>query len=322
MELFFLFKKSAKNIGNDMDLSVKIGSLTLKNPVMTASGTFGYGNEYSGLVDISRLGAIVTKTLTLEPRAGNPHPRIWELPCGMLNSIGLANIGVQAFIDSKLPLIAEIGAKIIVNIAGKETDDYPKLVEILEKHRGFDAYELNVSCPNVKKGGMLFGTDPEAVFNITRQCFLNTNRPIIVKLTPNITDPAEVAQAAEEAGAAALTIGNTVLGMAVDIETRKPRIPFVTGGYSGPGIKPINLAKLYQVRGAVDIPLIGCGGIMDYKDALEYIITGASAVQVGSATYKNPKAALEVLEGVEGYMERKGIEGIRELSGTIETKGL
>ena len=304
-----------------MNLTTNIASLKLKNPVMTASGTFGYGTEYSPLIDVSKLGAIITKTLTLEPRIGNPPPRIWELPYGMLNSIGLANIGVRRFIDEQLEKVSRLGTAVIVNIAGKEAEDYPRLIEILDPHIGFEAYELNVSCPNVKKAGMLFGTDPEAVFDITRTCSTAAKRPIIVKLTPNITDPTEVARAAQEAGAAALTIGNTVLGMALDIETRKPRIPFVTGGYSGPGIKPINLAKLYQVRQSVDIPLIGCGGIMDYRDALEYIITGATAVQIGSAVFKNPKALIEVIEGIEGYMKEKGIEDISDLTGTLKTEG-
>ena len=303
-----------------MNLSINIGSLRLKNPVMTASGTFGYGMEYSPLIDASKLGALVTKTLTLEPRKGNPAPRIWELSYGMLNSIGLANIGVREFIDTQLEKVNRLGTAVMVNIAGKEAEDYPRLIEILDPHQGFDAYELNVSCPNVKKAGTLFGTDPEAIFDITRACSTATKRPIIVKLTPNITDPSEVAKAAEEAGATALTIGNTVLGMAVDIENHIPRIPFVTAGYSGPGIMPINLAKLYQVRRAVDIPLIGCGGIMDYRDALEYIITGATAVQIGSATYKNPEVSLEVIEGIEEYMEEKGIENISNLIGTLNLK--
>lgn len=301
-----------------MNLKIKIGSLELKNPVMTASGTFGYGDEYSSLIDVSRLGAVVTKTLTLEPRKGNPNPRIWELPCGMLNSIGLANIGVREFIKSKLPALRELGTIVIANIAGREPEDYHRLIEIIEGSEGIAAYELNVSCPNVKKGGMVFGADPESVFDITRQCRLHTDKPIIVKLTPNVTDPAPIARAAEEAGADALNIGNTVLGMAVDIETRKPRIPFVTAGYSGPGIKPVNLAKLWQVRQAVKLPLIGCGGIISAEDALEYIIAGATAVQVGSATYKRPDTAIRVMEGIEKYMERQGIKEMKELVGSLQ----
>jgi len=301
-----------------MNLSVKIGNMELKNPVVTASGTFGYGTEYSELVDVSKLGAIITKTLTLEPRAGNPNPRIWEMaPHGMLNSIGLANIGVKSFIDTKLETVSKLGTRIIVNIAGREINDYPKIVEMLEPHEGFDAYELNVSCPNVKKGGMLFGADPEAVFEVTRLCSQNTERPVIVKLTPNVTDPVVVAQAVEEAGGDAVTMGNTVLGMAVDIETRIPRIPFVTAGYSGPGIKPVNLAKVYQIRSSVGIPIIGCGGIMDYKDAIEYIITGACVVQVGSATYKHPNTSIYIINGIEEYMKQHDIDDINDLVGTI-----
>lgn len=299
------------------ELSVKIGKLTLKNPVMTASGTFGYGNEYAPLMDISRLGAVVTKTLTLEPRAGNPQPRIWELPCGMLNSIGLANIGVHKFVENVLPEVSKIGTEIIANIAGKAAEDYPELVKILDGHSGVSGYEINVSCPNVKKGGMIFGADCEAVGRITETCRKLTEKPVIVKLTPNVTDPAPVAKAAENAGADALTVANTVLGMAVDIETGKPRIPFVTAGYSGPGIKPINLAKLYQVKQAAGLPLIGCGGIMNYKDALEYIITGASAVQIGSATYKTPQAAIEVIEGIGEWMKKRGVGSLGEITGSI-----
>ena len=301
-----------------MNHLVKIGSLELKNPVMTASGTFGYGNEYEGLINISRLGAIVTKTLTLEPRAGNPNPRIWEMPYGMLNSIGLANIGVEEFIENKLEVVSQLGTKLIVNIAGKEIDDYARLIDILEGHEGVDAYELNVSCPNVKKGGMIFGADPESLLQITRNCRVRTEKTLIVKLTPNVGSLGEVAKAAADGGADALTMGNTVLGMAVDIDKRIPRIPFVTAGYSGPGIKPINLAKLYQVREAVDIPLIGCGGIINAEDALEYIIAGATAVQVGSATYKNPNTAVEVVEGIAGYMERQGFEDVGELVGSLK----
>jgi len=302
---------------NRDDLSVKIGGMTLKNPVLTASGTFGYGGEYAPLMDISRLGALVTKTITLEPRGGNPGPRIWELPYGMLNSIGLANIGVGKFIEQALPQAVKFGIPIIVNIAGRDECDYGELIKILDRGEGIGAFELNVSCPNVKKGGMLFGADAEAVGRITANCRKLTRKAIIVKLTPNVTDIVPAAKAAEDAGADGLTIGNTVLGMAVDIETRRPRIPFVTAGYSGPGIKPVNLAKLYQAHQAVKIPLIGCGGIMDYRDALEYIITGATAVQVGSATYKNPNTAVEVIEGIEQYMREKGIFKIRDLTGTL-----
>lgn len=300
-----------------MNTFVNIASLKLKNPVLTASGTFGYGSEYAPLLDISKLGGIVTKTLTLEPRKGNPIPRIWELPHGMLNSIGLANIGVHKFVDDILPVVSKLGTSVIINIAGKSEDNYAELVKILDGHSGFDAYEINVSCPNVKKGGMIFGTDPESVSRIVESCRKLTEKALIVKLTPNITDPGPVSKAAESAGADALTVANTVLGMAIDIETLKPRIPFITAGYSGPGIKPVNLAKLHQVRQSVKIPLIGCGGIMDFKDALEYIITGASAIQIGSATYKNPQTALQVVEGIEAYMKRKKIEELSALIGSL-----
>ena len=302
-----------------MNLKVKIGSLELKNPVMTASGTFGYGTEYEDLIDVSKLGAIVTKTLTLEPRAGNPDPRIWELPYGMLNSIGLANIGVEAFIRDKLPAIKRLKTKIIVNIAGKEAKDFSRVIEILDPHDGFDAYELNVSCPNVKKGGMIFGGDPAVLYEITSSCKKATQRPVIVKLTPNVTDPGAVAKAAEDGGADALTVGNTVLGMAIDVEKRVPRIPFVTAGYSGPGIKPVNQAKLYQIKcSGVKIPLIGCGGILDYLDGIEYIVIGAICLQIGSATYKNPNTAIDVVSGISNYMEKHGFKDIYALSGSLK----
>lgn len=303
-----------------MNLKIKIGSMELKNPVMTASGTFGYGTEYEDIVDVSKLGAIVTKTLTLEPRGGNPNPRIWELPYGMLNSIGLANVGVEAFIMDKLPALKRLKTKIIVNIAGKEAEDFAKVIQLLEPHDGFDAYELNVSCPNVKKGGMIFGGDPVVLHDITKSCRKATDRPIIVKLTPNVTDPGVIAKAAEEGGADALTVGNTVLGMAVDVEKRESRIPFVTAGYSGPGIKPVNQAKLYQIKCAgVEIPLIGCGGILDYLDGIEYIIIGAIALQIGSATYKNPNTASDVASGISNYMTKHGFEDIYALSGSLKT---
>lgn len=300
-----------------IDLTVKIGSLTLKNPVITASGTFGYGNEYAPLLDVSQLGAVVTKTLTLEPRKGNPQPRIWELPYGMLNSIGLANIGVEQFVRKVLPVVSQLGTAIIVNIAGKTEEDYAELVKILDRHSGISAYEINVSCPNVKKGGIMFGADSEAAARVTAGCRKLTERPLIVKMTPNVTDPAPIAKAMEYAGADALTVGNTVLGMAVDIENFKPRIPYITAGYSGPGIKPVNLAKLYQVRQAVEIPLIGCGGILEYEDALEYMITGASAVQIGSATYKNPPTAIEVIDGIVDYLQRKNFKSINDIVGRL-----
>ncbi|MBC8204766.1 dihydroorotate dehydrogenase [bacterium] len=299
-------------------LEVKIGSLTLKNPVMTASGTFGYGDEYISLLDISKLGAIVTKTLTMEPRAGNPAPRIWELPYGMLNSIGLANIGVHRFISEKLPILRDYEATVIANIASADVAGYTEVIKILENEKGISAYELNVSCPNVEKEGMAFGADVETLLEVTRRCREAADKCLIVKLTPNVYDIGSLAQAAVEGGADALTVANTVLGMAVDIESRKPRIPSALAGYSGPGIKPVNLAKLYQVRKAVDVPLIGCGGIMNYRDALEYMITGAAAVQIGSGTYKNPRLAVEVIDDMERYLNEKGIDDIDNLIGTMK----
>lgn len=304
-----------------INLAVKIGPLELKNPVLTASGTFGYGDEYLGLIDIEQLGAVVTKTLTMEPRQGNPAPRIWELPYGMLNSIGLANIGVKRFISERLPIVDEIASAVIVNFAAGTVEGYPEILKLLEKEEGIAAYEINVSCPNVEKEGMAFGADPDTLLQLTRLCRSETDKALIVKLTPNVYDPGASAQAAVEGGADALTVANTVLGMAVDLKARKPRIPQILAGYSGPGIKPVNLAKLYQVRQAVNVPLIGCGGIMNAIDALEYIITGATAVQVGSATFKNPTASAKIVEDITAYLEKNKIESLTDLIGTLKNKG-
>lgn len=306
----------------NVDLTVKIGPLTLKNPVLTASGTFGYGTEYQELYDVSQLGGIIVKTITPKPRPGNPAPRLWEVGgLGLLNSIGLANVGVDAFIAEKLPALESLGTTVIVNIAGSTVEEYWEVVEKLDPNPGFDAYEINVSCPNVKAEGMAFGSNCAVTEQIVQGIRQRTRRAVIPKLTPNVTSIGEVARACESAGADALSLINTVVGMAVDVETRRPRLATVTGGYSGPAIKPIALAKLYEVRNSVSLPLIGIGGIFSAADALEFIITGASAVEVGTANYVRPKVTLEIIEEIRKYCDTHQLKNVTDLVGTLNANG-
>lgn len=299
------------------DLSVKIGSLALKNPVLTASGTFGYGMEYAGYFDPSHLGGIITKTVTLEPCAGNPMPRIAETPAGMLNSIGLANVGAEKFLNNKLPKLENLKTAVIANIAGNTVDEYCRVVQKIANHPRIDAIEVNVSCPNVEQAGLVFGADASVIGEILHCMRPVTVKPLIVKLTPNVTDIQSIAIAAESAGADALSLINTVLGMGIDIRTRKPLLARKTGGLSGPAIKPIALAKVYQVAQAVSIPIIGLGGIMTGEDAVEFIIAGASAVQVGTLNFVQPDGALQVIAGIERYCVENGINRICDLVGTL-----
>jgi dihydroorotate dehydrogenase (NAD+) catalytic subunit len=289
--------------------------LSLKNPVMTASGTFGYGTEYADFVDIQRLGAIVCKGTTLEPREGNPQPRLAETPAGLLNSIGLQNIGVEALIKEKAPMWAGWQVPVIVNIAGESIDDYARLAARLDRVAGVGGLEVNISCPNVKSGGMEFGTDPKAAASVTRAVKRATSMPVIVKLTPNVTSIVEIAEAVADAGADALCLINTLRGMAIDVSSRKPSLGNICGGLSGPAIKPVALHMVYQVAGRVKLPIVGCGGIMSAQDALEFIMAGASAVEVGTAQFVNPRALLDVLEGIEEFMQHEGVEDISELVG-------
>ena len=303
-----------------MNLSVQLApnnkrALLLKNPVMTASGTFGYGTEYSDFVDIQRLGAIVCKGTTLEPREGNPQPRLAETPAGLLNSIGLQNIGVEALIKEKAPLWASWQVPVIVNIAGESIDDYARLAARLDGVVGVSGLEVNVSCPNVKSGGMEFGTDPKAAASVTRAVKKATSMPVIVKLTPNVTNIVEIAEAVADAGADVLCLINTLRGMAIDVSARKPSLGNICGGLSGPAIKPVALYMVYQVAGRVKLPIVGCGGIMSAQDALEFIMAGASTVEVGTAQFVNPRALLDVLEGIEEFMRREGVKDISELVG-------
>jgi dihydroorotate dehydrogenase (NAD+) catalytic subunit len=303
-----------------VDLSVQLApknrhGLRLANPVMTASGTFGYGTEYSQLFDIQRLGAIVCKGTTLRAREGNPQPRLVETASGVINSIGLQNIGVRALIKEKAPIWAEWRVPVIVNIAGDTVEEYRQLAKALDGVKGISGIEVNISCPNVKAGGAAFGVDAESAALVIKAVRAATSLPLIVKLTPNTGDISGVARAVAEAGADAISLTNSVKAMAIDLTERRPSIGNILGGLSGPAIKPIALAMVYEVAGAVKVPVIGCGGIANANDALEFIMAGASAVQVGSASYSNPRASLDVLEGIERFMEKEGIKSLGEIIG-------
>ncbi|HOG16029.1 MAG TPA: dihydroorotate dehydrogenase [Syntrophales bacterium] len=301
--------------------AVSIGRLRLANPVMTASGTFGYGEEYAGFVDLNRLGAVVVKGLSLDPRPGNPPPRIVETPAGMLNAIGLQNVGVRAFIGEKLPYLREFAVPVIVNIFGERVEEYESLAGILSETDGVHGLEINVSCPNVKCGGLAFGTSPETVGEVTRRVRRVTDLPVIVKLSPNVTDIAVMAGAAEEAGADAVSLINTITGMSVDIDRRIPHLRNVTGGLSGPAVRPVALRMVWQVVKRVGIPVIGLGGIATARDALEFLIVGAKAVQVGTASFANPRATLDVVEGIERHLAERGIGDVNEIIGTLREGG-
>ncbi len=303
-----------------MNLAIQLApkhhsGLLLANPVMTASGTFGYGTEHSHQFDVQRLGAIVCKGTTLEPRDGNPQPRLAETACGVLNSIGLQNIGVNALIKEKTPIWASWRVPIIVNIAGETIDDYAKLAGKLDGVAGISAIEVNISCPNIKAGGAEFGANPESAAEVTAAVKAATSRPILVKLTPNTSDIAKVAMAVAEAGADAISLINTLRGVAIDIAKRRPLLGSIIGGLSGPAIKPVALYMVYEVAGTVEVPVIGCGGITTASDAIEFIMAGASAIQVGTASFTNPRAPLDVLEGIRQFMEKEGIKDIAELIG-------
>jgi dihydroorotate dehydrogenase (NAD+) catalytic subunit len=302
------------------DLTTKIGPLSLQNPVIAASGTFGYGLELEPLVDLNRLGALVVKGLSLKPMAGNPPPRIVETPGGMLNAIGLANIGLEAFLRDKLPRLRTFTTPIIVNIYGHHTEEYAELASEFRGVEGVAALEVNISCPNVECGGMAFGIDPVTSARVTETVVKNTDKPVIVKLSPNVTDIKTVAKAVEGAGAHALSLINTVTGMAINLETRRPTLANVVGGLSGPAIKPIALYMVYQVARTVKIPVIGMGGIMDYRDAIEFLMVGARAVEIGTANFVNPRVTLEVIEGIRTYCVENGIQKIGEIVGSLRTE--
>jgi dihydroorotate dehydrogenase (NAD+) catalytic subunit len=300
-----------------MKTDIRIANLHLKNRVLVASGTFGYGNEAADFTRLDAIGGIVTKSVSRLPRQGNPPVRIVETAAGMLNSIGLANVGLDAFIADKLPFLRTIGTSIIVNIAASSVEEYCEVLERLEDEPGIDAYEINVSCPNVREGGLNFGTRREMTAAITRELRSRSKRPLIVKLTPNVTHISEFALACEGEGADAVSLINTLVGMAVDIRTRKPRLSTITGGLSGPAIKPVAIAKVFEVSRAVKIPIIGIGGIATWEDAVEFLLAGASAIQVGTASFRDPDAAVKIASGIEDYCNREGVSDMQELVGGI-----
>jgi len=302
------------------DLSVQLGpqnkrGLLLSNPLMTASGTFGYGTEYADIIDIQRLGAIICKGTTLKPRQGNPQPRLWETASGVLNSIGMENIGIEALIKEKAPLWAKWKVPMIVNILGESVEDYGKLAKRLDKVAGVSGIEVNISCPNISEGGLEFGAKPKSAADVTSAVKAKTTLPVIVKLSPNVTDITDIALAVEEAGADAISLINTLRGMSIDIKTRKPVLGNICGGLSGPAIKPVALYMVYQVAHKVKVPVIGCGGITSTNDALEFIMAGASAVQVGTANFTDPRTPLDIIDGIERFMKKEGIRRITELIG-------
>ncbi len=302
-----------------MNQMFTLRDVEFKNRVLVASGTFGYGNEVLDLVDISKLGGIMTKSLSMKPRDGNSSPRITETASGMLNSIGLANIGVHKFIEDKLPILKKHDTKIIANIAASSIEEYCGVLELLDVQNGIHGFEINVSCPNVKEGGLNFGTDPKQVALITKELRKRTQKPLIIKLTPNVTHISEFARAAEAEGADAVSVINTLIGMAVNINTRKPKIATTTGGLSGPAIKPIALAKVYETHNAVKIPVIGIGGIKTWEDAIEFFIVGASMIQVGTANFVDPASGISIADGIDQYCKNKSIDNFDSLVGSLQT---
>jgi dihydroorotate dehydrogenase (NAD+) catalytic subunit len=303
-----------------MDFAVQIGSLRLKNPLMAASGCFGYGVEYADVVDVSSLGAIVSKGLFLKAREGHPAPRIVETPAGMLNAIGLQGIGARRFVDEKLPELRARGATVVVNVCGTTLDEYVEVSRILADADGVAAIELNISCPNIKEGGIQFGCSLNGTFDVVSAVRKVTTLPVFPKLTPNVTDVASFARAAEEAGADAVSLVNTFLAMVVDVETRRPKISNVVGGLSGPAIRPIAVRMVYECRQAVKIPIIGMGGIADARDVLEFMIAGADAVQVGTANFVDPFIWTKLLDGMRDYGERHNVARVSDLVGTVNTE--
>lgn len=298
-------------------LSVDIAGIELRNPVMAASGTFGYGEELIPLVDLNRLGAIITKGISIKPMEGNPPPRIVETTGGMINSIGLQNVGLQAFIRDKLPFLRQFTTPVIANIFGGTIQEFGELAERLDDIPGVAALEVNISCPNVAKGGVLFGADPKMAHHVVRTVRRSTLRPIIVKLSPNVTDITIIAKAVEEAGGNAISLTNTLMAMAIDVKSRTPQLTTIIGGLSGPAIKPVALRLVWQAVNAVKIPVIGIGGIMNAEDALEFIIAGARAVQVGTANFVKPTACLEIIDGIEAYLRENGFQDIGQLVGSL-----
>jgi dihydroorotate dehydrogenase (NAD+) catalytic subunit len=300
------------------DLSVKIGNIKLKNPVMVASGTFGFGEEYEDFIDLNQLGAIIPKGISLKPMIGNPPPRIFETEGGIINSIGLQNPGFQDFIENKLPFYKNIKTHLIINFFGNTRREYIQLAKRFDEVPGISGLEMNISCPNVKRGGMVFGSDPKMAYQLVREVRKATKLTLIIKLSPNVTDIAWVAKSVEEGGADAVSLINTFRAMAVNIHSKKPELGNIVGGLSGPAIKPIALRMVWEVSRRVKIPVIGMGGIMKAEDAIEFILVGASAVQIGSANLVNPRTAIEVIDGIEKYLIKNRINHVQELSGLFK----
>jgi dihydroorotate dehydrogenase (NAD+) catalytic subunit len=301
-----------------VDLSVNIGELQLKNPVMTASGTFGYGEEFEDFIDIARIGGIIVKGTTLHKREGNPYPRMAETPSGMLNAVGLQNKGVKYFAEHIYPCIKDVDTNIIVNVSGSAIDDYVKTAEIINELDKISAIELNISCPNVKQGGMAFGISAQGAEEVVKAVRSVYKKSLMVKLSPNVTDITEIARAVESAGADSISLINTLLGMAVDAERRRPVLSTITGGLSGPAVKPIALRMVWQVAQSVKVPVIGMGGIMNWKDAVEFILAGASAVQIGTANFIDPAVTVKVIDGIEAYIKRHGFSSVKEIIGALK----
>lgn len=304
---------------NRADLKVNIGKIELKNPAMTASGTFGYASEFENLIDLNRLGAIIVKGLSLKPSMGNPPPRIVETPCGMLNAIGLENVGFTSFVQDKLQFLKQLSTPVFINIYGKDIQEYAELASRIDDIKEIAGIEVNISCPNVKAGGVAFGTDPDAACKVVKAVRDNTGKPLMVKLTPNVTDITLIARSVEDAGADSISLINTITGMAIDIETRRPKLANITGGLSGPAIKPIALRMVWRVVQKVKIPVIGVGGIMTPEDALEFLIAGAVAVQVGTANLINPHATIDIIEGIEAFLIKRNIPRLTDIIGTLQT---
>lgn len=296
-----------------IDLSVKIGTLELKNPVLLASGTVGYGNEISQFTDLSKIGGIVTKSISLKPRKGNQPQRIVETNGGMLNAIGLANVGVEEFIESKIPFLKEVHSTVICNIAASSVEEYVECVRLLEGQDTIKAYEINVSCPNVKEGGLEFGHNPSAVGTITSKVRGATNKPVIIKLSPNVSRISDFAKVVKSEGGDAVSAINTLVGTAFDIWTKRPKIKNITGGLSGPAIKPVALAKVLEISRNVDIPIIGIGGIMNWQDAIEFMIAGATAIEIGTVNFINPNAGIEIIKGIFEYAVKTSIKDIKQI---------
>lgn len=301
------------------DMTVNLAGIPLRNPVMTASGTFGYGQEFAEYVDLETIGAIITKGLSLKPRAGNPTPRIVETPGGMLNAIGLQNVGIDAFIAKKIPYLKGVNTPTIANFFGATLDDYAEMARRLDQIPEVAGLEINISCPNVKQGGIVFGTDPACAYDVVSACRAVTIKPLIVKLSPNVTDVVVMARACQDAGADALSLINTLTGMAIDLKQRRPILANITGGFSGPAIKPIALRMVWQVARAVKLPIIGIGGIMNAVDALEFMLAGATAVQIGTASFINPGAAQQIAADMQAWLIANGVADVKSLIGALET---